>query len=138
MTPVPGTSPAPEGDFTETLDSLADLSFATATKNTQEVLSPRVNEDGFIVEKKDSRGAVESIPNTEMQPTPESSTTWADIVDRVSPVTNPKAKREPQLQKGPRRRIVPAPSLILVLTRKKNQTGEGADLKGRPAAAREL
>ena len=121
MTPDPGASPAPEGDFTETLDSLADLSFPTTTQDTQEVLSPRVNEDGFIIEKKDSRAAVETIPNTEMQPTPESSTTWADIVDRVPPVANPKAKREPRLQKGPRRRIVPAPSLIPALTRKKTK-----------------
>lgn len=121
MTPVPGASPAPEGDFTETLDSAAGLSVSAVSQHTQEAPSPRVDENGFIVEKRSNRAAVQTIPNTEMQATPESSASWADIVDRAPVVKSPTIQREPKPQRGPRRRITPAPSLIPALTRKKTQ-----------------
>ena len=121
MTPVPGASPVPEGDFTETLDSSVVPSVPAASQITHDFLSPRVNDDGFIVEKKAGRDVAETIPNTEMQPTPGSSASWAEVCDRVPPLVSPKARREPKQQKGPRRRIVPVPSLIPALTRKKTQ-----------------
>ena len=122
MTPAPGGSPAPEGDFTETVDSALNPSVSTVPPPTQEQPGPRVSEDGFIVENEQK--AVTTVPNTEMQSTPQSDvSTWADIVDRASPVvSNPKPQRGLQSQRpGPRRRIVPAPSLIPALTRKKTQ-----------------
>lgn len=122
MTPSPGDSPAPEGDFTETVDSALSPSVSTAPPPTQEQPGPSVSKDGFIVENEQK--AVATVPNTEMQPTPQSDvSSWADIVDRASPVvSSPKPQRGLQPQRsGPRRRIVPAPSLIPALTRKKTQ-----------------
>ena len=122
MTPTPGDSPAPEGDFTETVDSALIPSVLTVPPPTQEQPGPRVNEDGFIVESEQK--AVISVPDTEMQPTPQSDvSSWADIVDRASPVvSSPKPQRDPQPKRsGPWRRIVPTPSLIPALTRKKTQ-----------------
>lgn len=121
LTPVPGASPAPEGDFTETLDSVADLSVSAVTQHTQDAPTPRIDENSFIVEERSNRAAAKTIPNTEMHATPESSASWADIVDRAPVVNSPTTQRGAKPQRGPRRRITPAPSLIPALTRKKTQ-----------------
>ena len=124
MTPVPGPSPAPEGDFTETLDSAAGLSVPNPSPPLREDPGLEVNEEGFIVEKQSNLPDVDTVPNTRMQPTPQSDgSSWADIVDRASPVVDsPKPKRDPTPRKpGPRRRIVPTPSLIPALMRRRTQ-----------------
>ena len=80
MMPVPGDSPAPEGDFTETVDSALNPSVLTVPPSTQEQPGPRVNEDGFIVES--NQKVVASVPDTEIQPTPQSDvSSWAEIVN---------------------------------------------------------
>ena len=135
MTPVPGPSPAPEGDFTETLDSVAGLSVPDPSPPVREDPDLEVNEEGLIVEKQSNLPGVDTIPNTRMKPTPQSdSSSWADIVDRASPVVDgPKPKRDPKPQKaGPRRRIIPTPSLIPALMRRRTQPAKVPTSKTTP------
>ena len=70
MKPVLGDSPASEGDFTETVDSALNPSVSTVPPPTQEQTGPRLSEDGFLVES--NQKAVASVPNTEIQPNPQS------------------------------------------------------------------
>ena len=120
-TPVPGSTPTPEGDFTEPLDSLGP-SLSTVTLPTQDVSSPSLNEEGYLVEKTSGPTTTVSLPNTVMPSTPESRSSWADIVDRASSTASSSLpKRDPTPRRGLRQRIIPVPSLIPALIRKKTQ-----------------